>query len=204
MVIVVIISTNRAKYRRAVKVVQDNDAEEKDRIELVLGIIANIPGYDTQFVRLNSSTSRGKYSSYSGGGETRNVLFFTGSELNTHWLYKGHSFLIDKFSIINQNIEKDKVKAVAIYIETIKDDSNNNNHLDRGDLRTIALTTPYGKKYTEIDSKVQSVIDRNVVENGKYMIILMQKENKVLLKKYSLKTFELALEKVIEEISKKL
>ncbi len=101
-------------------------------------------------------------------------------------------------------MSNDKEKAVGIYVEIIKDDSNNNNHLDRDDLHTIALTDPYGNKYTEIDSEVQSVIDRNIVENGKYLIILMQKENKVILRKYSLKTFKLASEKVIDEISKKL
>lgn len=202
-VIFIIFSTNRWQDRRAVEVVQNNAAGEKDKIELVLGNIADIPGYDTQFVRLRSRASGGKFSSYSGGGETRNVLFVTGNELNTHWLYKSHSYLIDEFSILKQQIEKNKEKAVAIYIETIKDDSNNNNHLDRDDLHTIALTDPYGNKYTEIDSQVQSVIDRNVVENGEYLLVLMQNENKIILKKYSLKTFELASEKVIDEILKK-
>ena len=95
-------------------------------------------------------------------------------------------------------------KAKGLYIETIKHDSNNNNRLDRDDLHTIALTDPYGNKYTEIDSEVLSVIDRNVVENGAFLIVLMQKENKVILKKYSLKTFELTSEKVIDEILKRL
>lgn len=204
LIIFGIASSNRWQNRRAVEVVQNDTGEEQEKIELVLGNIASIPGYDTQYVQLRSRSSGGKFSSYSGGRKTRNVLFFTGSELNTHWLYQNHTFNINEFSILKQVHKKDKEKALAIYIETIKSDSNGDNSLDEDDLITISLTDPYGKNHTEIDNNVQSVIDSNVVEDGGYLILLMQKNNKVILKKYSLSTFKLASEKVINEISKKL
>lgn len=204
LIILGIFSTNRWQNRRAVEVVQNDTGEEQEKIELVLGNIASIPGYDTQYVRLRSRSAGGSFSSYSGGNETRNVLFFTGSDLNTHWLYQNHTFNITEFSILKQVHKNDEEKALAIYIETIKSDSNGDKSLDEDDLITISLTDPYGENHTEIDSKVQSVIDSNVVEEGKYLILLMQKNNMVILKKYSLSTFKLVSEKVINEISKKI
>lgn len=199
-----IVSSNQWQDRRTVEVVQNDAGEEKEKIELVLGNIADIPGYDTQYVSLRSRGSGGKFSSSYSSSETRNVLFFTGSELTTHWLYQSHTFVIDQFRTLSLVDEKDKEKALAIYIETIKSDSNGDNNLDDGDLMTISLTDPNGMNYTEIDNEVQSVIDNNVVKDGKHLILLLQKNNKVVLKKYSLSTFKLVSEKVIDEISKKL
>ena len=190
--------------KRAVEVVQ-NDAEGKqEKIELILDDIENIPGSDTQYVHLKTKRSGGKFSSYSGGGETRNVLFFTGSKLNTHWLYQNHIFNILKFAILKQCKKNNKNKALAIYIETAKSDSDGDNLLNEDDLITISLTDVNGENLTEVDSNVQSVIDKNVVEDGSFLILLMQKDNQVLLKKYSLSTFKLVSEKLINEISKKL
>ena len=204
LIILGIVSSNRWQDRRAVEVVQNNDEDKRKKIELILGHIASIPGYGTQYVKLRSRSSGGKFSSSSGGGKTRNVLFFTGKEFNTHWLYKTHTFLINKFSALTKDIDKDKKKAIAIYIETIKSDTNRNGGLDRNDLTSISLTDPYGKNYTEIETQVESVVDMNVGEDGNFLILLLQKNNKVILKKYSLSTFDILSEKVIDEISSKL
>lgn len=203
LIILGIVLSNRWQDRRAVEVVQDDAGEEQKKIELILGNIDNVPGFETQYVKLRSRASGGKFSKYSGGGETRNVLFFTGNELNTHWLYQNHTFIINEFFILHGYI-KDKEKALAIYIESIKSDSNGNNRLDHNDLITISLTDPHGQRYTEIDNEVQSVIDTNIVEDGRFLILLLQKDNKVHLKQYSLSTFEMVSQKVINEISKKL
>lgn len=204
LIILGIISSNRWQDRRAVEVVQNDTGEKQEKIELVLGDIANIPGYETQYVRLRSRESGGSFSSgYSGGREIRNVLFFTGKELTTHWLYKNHTFVINQFSTLTRGFEN-KEKALAIYIKSIKSDSNGDKSLDEDDLLTISLTDPYGKNYTEINTDVQSVIDYNVVEDGQYLILLLQKNNKVILQKYSLSSFKLVSEKVINEITKKL
>ena len=196
--------SNNWQDRRAVEVVQNNGDEKQEKIELILGNITTIPGHDTQCVNLRSRTSGGKFSSYSGGGETRNILFFTGSELNTHWLYKKHTYLINEFSTLTKDINEDKRVAIAIYIETIKSDTDGNNGLDNNDLISISLTDPNGKNYTEIENQVESVVDINIGDDGKYLILLLQKNAKVILKKYSLATFDLVSEKVIDEISKKL
>ena len=203
LIILGIVSSNRWQDRRAVEVVQNNDDDEKKKIELILGNIATIPGYGTQYVKLRSGTSGGKFSSSSGGGKTRNVLFFTGKELSTHWLYDKHTFLVNEFSALTNDADENKKKAIAIYIETIKFDTNGNGGLDRYDLTSISLTDPYGKNYTEIETNVKSVVDINVGEEGNSLILLLQKNNKVILKKFSLSTFDLISEKVIDEISSK-
>ena len=204
LIILGIISSNRWQDRRAVEVVQNNDNDEKNKIELILGNIASVPGYETQYVKLRSRASGGKFASYSGGRKIRNVLFFSGEKLSTHWLYTKHTYLIKEFSTLTKDINEDKRVAIAIYIETIKSDTNGNNGLDNDDLITISLTDPYGKKYTEIENQVESVVDINLNDNGKYLTLLLQKNAKVILKKYSLATFNLVSEKVINEISKKL
>ena len=58
-----IVSSNQWQDRRAVEVVQDGKKEKQEKIELVLGNISNIPGFDTQYVTLRSRDSGGSFSS---------------------------------------------------------------------------------------------------------------------------------------------
>jgi hypothetical protein len=208
LVITGIVLSNQWQDRRAVQVEPGDDADEK--MELILGNITDIPGHNAQYVKLHNRSRGGKFSSYSGGGETRNVLFFTGENLTTHWLFDEHNFFICEFTVLKNEVnryvdsEKDeKEVARAIYIEVIKSDSNGNQELDRGDFINIALSDPYGEKFKIIESDIQSVVDFNLVDEYRNLVLLFQKNDKVILKKYSLATFEVLSENVIDEISRK-
>ncbi|PUB80973.1 MAG: hypothetical protein DBP02_19620 [gamma proteobacterium symbiont of Ctena orbiculata] len=209
LIITGIVLSNQWQDRRAVQVTPDDGGDEE--IELILRDITDVPGHDTQYVKLHSRARGGKFSSYSGGGETRNVLFFRGVNLNTHWLYDEHTFYISEFAVLKNKVdkyldsEKDKKEiAKAIYIEVIKSDTNRNEELDRNDAISVALADTNGENLKVIESDVQSVIDYNLVDEYRQLVLLFQKNDKVILKKFSLSTFEMLSENVIDEISRKL
>lgn len=205
-----VIAANNWQDRRAVEVVQDGN--EKESIELILGNIASVDGHDAQYVKLHSRARGGKFSSYSGRGEVRNVLFFTGDKLESHWLYSKNQYLIGKFSVLTHEISAElaeekkgrKKIAKAIYMETITEDTNGNHELDENDLITISLVQPNGKSVTEIETGVQSVVDYDFLDDNESLMLLFQKDNKVIVKKYSLSSFEVKSETVVNEISRKL
>jgi hypothetical protein len=208
LVLTGIVMSNQWQNRRAVKVAEKPGSEHK--MELILGNIADVPGYSTQYVKLTTRRSGGKFSSSYGGGEMRNVLFFSGNDLDTHWLYEDHNHYITNFQVLSNDqnppsmgAREEKKTAVAIYVKTIPADTSGNGVLDRGDLSNIALLTPDGKNLTEIERGIQSVIDYNLSEDDQQLVLLLQKQGQVILKKYSLSSFELISEKVIEEITGK-
>ncbi len=201
-----LVVSNNWQDRRAVQVVQHDD-NEKQKIELILGRINSVKGHDVQYIELYSRASAGKFSSSAGGGETRNVLFFTGKNLESHWLYDKHNYLVNVFTVVNNDaspdLNEEKRLAKAIYIETIKEDTNGNGELDGDDLITISLAQPDGTNIKDIETGIQSVIDYDYLANDNSLILLFQKENKVIVKKYSLSTFKAESEKFINEISGK-
>lgn len=201
-----LVASNNWQDRRAVQVVQDDN--EKQKVELILGSINIVTGHNVQYVELYSRENGGKFASSSGVGETRNVMFFTGKQLESHWLYDKHNYLINAFSVLSNDATSDpreeKRIAKAIYIETVKEDTNRNGELDGDDLITISLAQPDGTNLKDIETGVQSVIDHDLLADNNSLMLLFQKENKVIVKKYSLSTFKAESEKVINEISGKL
>ena len=174
---------NTWSNRGAVKVTEDPDDKTSPKIELVLGSVNELEGHEAQYVELRSKSRGGKFSSSYGGGETRNVLFLTGEQLESHWLFGNHSNYIKTVSPIkSHNTENKASNVITIFYEFVERDTNKNNSLDKDDLFSIALTKPNGRGFLIIEEDVSSVLDRTLSNNAGNLAILLQKEGAVYLK----------------------
>ncbi|XOF35159.1 MAG: hypothetical protein ACL93V_07685 [Candidatus Electrothrix sp. YB6] len=205
LILIVTFQSNKWQDRRTFEVIDNSNSEDANKIELILEGIHIIEGHDVQYIRLESKRSGGKFSSGYSGGQIRNILFLVGSDIDSHWLYEKHSNYIRNFSHLRKKSNGDKNEpVVALYIEVVKNDTNGDGELNDEDLCIIGLIKPNGYEYIEIEKSIQSVIDKEVSEDGEHLLILAQIDNSVWLKKYSLMNFKKVSEKVITEISKKL
>lgn len=205
LILMATFQSNKWQDRRTVEVIEDTNSGETNKIDLILGGLNEIDGHNVQYVELESKRSGGKFSSGYSGGETRNILFFVGPDMDSHWLYDKHSNSIRTFSLLSKENNFDKSETVvALYIEVIKNDTNSDGELNDEDLSIVALIKPNGHQYIEIEKSIQSVIDKAVSDDGEHFLILAQIDNSVWLKKYSLTNFKKVSEKVITEVSKKL
>jgi hypothetical protein len=173
--------------------------------DLRLSNITKVCGKDVQYVKLDSTNSSKGFSSGGYGSLTRNVVFFVGTDMDSHWLFDTNKYLINEIDQLKKKADdcKDR-ETVSIYYEVIKSDTNKDGDLNSEDDVTISLTSPDGKNYIELDSGVTSVIDHSIDHDAQVLTMLMQKGSSILMKKYSLESSQLISEKEVSRIGKKL
>ncbi len=191
--------------RNAVQVKADSDESENESIDLRLGSLEEMTGHNIQTINLSSNKpSRGLSSGY-GGSQIRNVLFLSGEDLESKWLYEKHSNLIDCFCRLQaSNKYNGEDPVLALYISIIKEDTNNDGDLSDKDSVTLALARVDGSDYLEVDKGIAKILDSTVTDGGDSVSFLLHIGSNVVVKKYSLSTFELISGRTISEISKKL
>ncbi|MEY8214877.1 MAG: hypothetical protein RPR97_10410 [Colwellia sp.] len=199
-----ILESNKWSARNEVEVTDKSGSSEEVE-DLRLGDITKVCGSDIQYVKLNSSAKSRGFSSGGYGYTTRNVVFFEGVEMVSHWLFDTNSYSIREIDQLQKKADdcKDR-ETVAIYYEVRKEDADQNGKLDENDPLTIALTAPGGSNYTEIEVGITSVLDHSVDQSGSTLTLLIQDGELLLMKKYSLKTNEKISEREITRIGKKL
>jgi len=190
--------------RNAVEVIGEQPDDEVIE-DLRLSNITRVCGKDIQYVKLNSSTSSKGFSSSGYGSITRNIVFFVGPDMDSHWLFNTNKYLISEIDQLEKTADdcKDK-ETVSIYYEIIKSDTNKDGDLNTEDDFTISLTSPDGKNYVELESEITSVIDHSIDSDARILTILMQKGSSILIKKYSLKNGQKISEKEVSRIGKKI
>ncbi|MDX8377668.1 MAG: hypothetical protein R8L53_06550 [Mariprofundales bacterium] len=188
-----------------VRVKAGSDESENESIDLRLGSLEEMTGHNIQTINLLSDKkSRGLSSGY-GGSQIRNVLFLSGENLESKWLYEKHSNLINCFCKLQaSNKHNGEDPVLAVYISIIKDDTNNDGDLSDKDNVTLALARVDGSDYVEVDKRIANILDSTVTGGGGSVSFLLQIGSNIVVKKYSLSTFELVSERTISEISKKL
>jgi len=195
--------SNDWKSRRTVEV---KDTSE-NITELRLGSITRVCGHDVQYVELSSAGTSKGFSSGGYSNQIRNVVYFTGTELKHHWLYDNNNYLIENIAQLNAKdyeYEDSKEKqTVAVIYKVIKVDSNKDGKLSEDDMITVAVTSPGGDQYTELGT-FTSVIDYQSDFEGKFLTLLIQMENDILVQKYSLSDFQKISEKKLTKIEKKI
>ncbi|MCK5353492.1 MAG: hypothetical protein KAJ63_00120 [Methyloprofundus sp.] len=202
IVIFGIYESNNWNKRNSVEITGKNPNKPIENLHL--GRITKVCGKDIQYVPLTSDSNSKGFSSGGYGNITRNVVFFVGEEMNAHWLFNTDSYLIDKIQQIKKNhIECKNEETLSIYFEIRKKDADNNGKLDNNDPITIALTSPDGLNYTEIEQDLTSVLDHSINYNTSVLTLLVQHKKLILMKKYSLKTNKKLSEKEITRIAKK-
>jgi hypothetical protein len=198
-----IFETNKWGNRNTVEII-DNKSDENIE-NLRLSDISKVCGQDIQYIKLKTPRESKGYSSSGYRSNTRNVIFFIGADMEAHWLFNTNKNFISKMNQLK--IKSDNCKnneTVAILYQIIKEDSNSNGKLDENDALTISLTSPDGKNYIEIESKITSILDYSVNKTASVLTILLQQNNKIIMKKYSLSTNKKISEREVTRIGKKL
>lgn len=204
LVIYGILENNKWGNRNTVEIIDEvNSGEEIE--DLRLSDITKVSGKDIQYVKLNSAPESKGFSSGGYGNVIRNVVFFVGDNMDSHWLFDANTYLIDEIDQLKKNADDcENKETVSIYYEIRKEDTNNNGKIDENDSLTIALTSPDGLNYTEIELGITSVLDHSIDYDASVLTLLVQYNSTLLMKKYSLKTNEKISEQEITRIGKKL
>jgi hypothetical protein len=199
-----IFQSNKWSDRDVVEVRDEKGAKNTDE-ELKLSDITNVCGKDIRYLELRSEATDRGLSSGGYGHRTRNLIFFVGKEMESHWLFENNNYLIEKVVQLKREAHGcETQETTAIYYEVIKDDSNKNGKLDLDDLVSVAITSPDGLNYKKLDTGLTSVLDHDVDAEASILTILGQHKNTLFMKKYSLKTGEKISEKELSKISKEL
>lgn len=183
--------------RGTVEVAEDPTQDESPMVELRFGDLREIRGSDTRYTELETEASGGKFSSYVPS-ETRNLLFISDFDFESHWLFDHHRYRLLSHSVLNVDKEIDEERpAVALYLDLVKDDSNGDGILSEDDLHTIALLDTSGRNYTEVLESIEQIVSSDVHPDGSTLDILVRNGNELMLKRFSLGSFELISEKVV-------
>lgn len=183
--------------RGTVEVAEDPTQDESPTVELRFGDLRTIRGSDTRFTELETQATGEKFSSYTPS-ETRNLLFISDPEFDSHWLFDHHRFRLINHSVLNVDKEIDEERpAVALYLDLVKEDSNSDGILSEDDLHTIALLDTSGHNYTEVLRSIEQIVSSDVHPDGSALDILVRNGNELVLKRFSLASFELLSEKVV-------
>lgn len=194
------IMSNSWGNRNTVEVVDDGEA-----LELRLGNLEEMTGHKVQTVNLTSDKPSEGFGSGYGGSDIRNVLFLTGEQLDSKWLYEKNSYLITCFcKLQSSNKYNGDDPVLAVYVSVVKGDSNDDKVLSNRDDIVLALIKPDGSNYKEVSSDITKIMDSTVTDGGENVTFLVQVDGSVLARKYSLRTFSLVSEREISEISKNL
>lgn len=167
-----------------------------------MGKVNEVEGHDGQYIELRSKHTGGKFSSGYRGGETRNVLFLTGRELDPTWLFDNHLNYIRKVTPVKKYRTDDKTsEVVAMYYEYVTVDTNKNGSLDMDDLLIIAVSNPDGTGFLVLEDSVSSVIDMTLSKDASNLVVLFQQNGQVVLNNYDPKTFDIKSSSEILEVS---
>ncbi|MCU7958617.1 MAG: hypothetical protein KZQ58_01185 [gamma proteobacterium symbiont of Bathyaustriella thionipta] len=180
-----VFQSNKWNGRNTVEIVDDKINEGIE--DLRLSNITKVCGKDIQYVKLNSSRHSKGFSSGGYGSNIRNVVFFVGQDMQSHWIFDTNKYLIAK--VIQLKTKTDDCKdseTVAIYYEVRKEDTDGNGKLDDGDSVTISLTSPDGLNYTEIESNITSVLDHSIDEEASILTLLLQSKKNLITPKAQL------------------
>lgn len=197
------IESNKWENRNSVKVTDEKNTESTEE-NMKLGDINKICGKEIKYIELTSTKSEKGLSSSGYDNTTRNIIFFTGKEMNSHWLYDTNQYLIKKTEQLKKNADDCVAReTIAMYYEVIKNDTNKNGKLDENDLMTAAITTPDGLNYKELESKATSIIDHSIDTGTLTLTLLVQKNDKLVMENFSTTDGRKISEREITKISKK-
>ncbi|MBL4660045.1 MAG: hypothetical protein JKY19_06795 [Alcanivoracaceae bacterium] len=176
-----------------------SQTDEEVKESFLLEDITTVSGNDVQYLMLNAKTTKRGYRK-----DIRNVVFFEGEQMKSHWLFENND---NKFEVMQQLKrpidDSDDQMTVAIYYQLRNEDTDNNGKIDKNDILKIALTSPNGHDYTEIEKGMTSILEHSIDEDALVLTLLTQFEESLVMKKYSLQTKKKISEREITRIGKK-
>jgi hypothetical protein len=198
-----LVESNKWGKENSVTVADESNTESTEE-NMKLGSITNICGKEIKYIELISTKSGTGLASSGYESTTRNIIFFTGKEMSSHWLYETNKYLIKKTEQLKKNADDCKAReTVAMYYEVIKNDTNKNGKLDENDLTTAAITTANGLNYKELETGATSIIDHSIDTETLTLTLLAQKKDRLVMENFSIADGRKISEKEITKISKK-
>jgi len=146
------------------------------------GKVLMIPLYSDQ------SFDRAYFSKSSNS--TRNHLFINTETSQKTWLFDHTNYLIERSDKLRKGDFNSKEPILAILYQLVQLDSDNDNRLSAGDLRTIAITNPDGSGYKELIQEVESIVDHTLL-NRTELFLVYQKAGVSFSTVLNLESFEL-------------
>ena len=199
-----IFESSNWRDRNKVEVV-DKKSDKLKVDDLHLSDIESVCGTNIQYVKLESRNDSRGFSSGRYGSATRNIIFFEGQYLKSHWLFDSNGFVINQIDVLHTESNDCKSrKAVAIYYQIREKDTNGDGNLDEHDQSSIGLSSIAGLNYKEIDSGLTSVIDHRINSEGTELTVLVQQGSVLKMKRFSITDGQLISETEISRIRKKL
>ncbi|NEO85108.1 MAG: hypothetical protein F6J87_12795 [Spirulina sp. SIO3F2] len=109
----------------------------------------------------------------------RNYLFVNSQTTLEHWLLDTNDYLVTSIDILSsEEVENglEKQKTSGILYQLIKADTSEDNRIDYQDLKTLALSQPDGKGYTEVVEDVDTLIGHYLNPDGTLLVIYQKEE----------------------------
>nr|WP_315495434.1 hypothetical protein [uncultured Rhodoferax sp.] len=191
--------SNQWKRRGAVEVA---DAESGANKSVLLNFekIENITGSNTQLMRLTAQEKSAKFSSGGYGGETRNVVFLTGTEKAARWLFKEHKNLVLVTAQLSSESRSSKEEPTrALYFEYVSNDTNQDGALSSADHSNIGLTRPDGTAFVEVLNGLSRVLSYEMLDEQNLSVIY-QKGKAVRHAKFSVANLKLVTDQEIVNV----
>lgn len=175
----VIFESKRWQPRGAVEVAESGTGPHNP-ILLRFEKIENISGARTQMMRLTTQDKSGKFSSGGYGSEIRNILFLSGEDKATQWLFKDHKNLIIGVAKLQEdshqeNSDNSKQQPTrALYFEFVTEDTNKDGVLSSEDNSRIGISKPDGSNFVVILSNLSRVLAYEMSDKENLSVVYQQ------------------------------
>jgi hypothetical protein len=125
----------------------------------------------------------------------QNYLYFDPATHSFHWLLPGNRRLIlDSTELPASNFpRRDDVPVEAIVYQLVDADTNGDQKLTNGDLKTIAVSDPSGRRFARVLSKVERLNGAHLI--GKTKLVLLYTSDGAL----RAAEFDLSSDKIVRE-----
>lgn len=193
----------RWRARNTVEVAQQGADGRAKKERLRFDQLKVIRGTDVKLLEIEAEmddSGRGLSSgSYGPDYRTRNLIFLEPGNGNVRWLFDANEQLIRKTEMLSVDSDDHPGPVLAIYLEVEK-----GLHAESEVEREVvpALVQTNGSGYVELGKPVSRVLDQSVNADGKTLGLLLEDQNKLLYREYSLESFSQTSEKLITRLDR--
>lgn len=178
----------------------DQDTSENRKFQL--GYMRNIYGSDTYIIELRTVDATYKLSSSGEQSVISNILFVTGDDMESHWLFDNNDQVILNYNQIyfsNENTGGFD-KTYQISMSLYKYDTNKDGNVSIDDDITKILTDPLGERVFELGT-YENVIRAEFNEQSNQYIILAYRNGDFIFQRFDIFNQSLIFEEKLSEIS---
>ena len=142
----------------------------KETLRFYLDELQDIPGSDTQMLKLTASKTKPGpvYSGY--GRDTRNILFLSGAEKSARWLFPDQNHVIHTSTQLQLQVKDKKTPGadnvtVAFYYLYSDKDTTGDGKITNDDNTSMGLSKANGEGFTAVLAGIDRVYSVSLTEN---------------------------------------